>query len=162
MTPLIFFPLSCAGLLALWLLFNETFSLGHILLGLAVAFIGSWALVALELPKARPRRFTSVVRLVTSVFADIVRANVEVAFIILGLKMRRAASSFVVIPLELRDPYGLAALACIITSTPGTVWVNFNEANGTLTIHVLDLVDRSDWVRTIKGRYERLLLEIFA
>jgi len=31
-----------------------------------------------------------------------------------------------------------------------------------LTIHVLDLVDETEWVRTIKGRYERLLLEIFA
>ena len=34
------------------------------------------------------------------------------------------------IPLDLRDPYGLAALACIITSTPGTLWVNFDAATG--------------------------------
>jgi hypothetical protein len=27
---------------------------------------------------------------------------------------------------------------------------------------VLDLIDRAAWVRTIKGRYERALLEIFA
>jgi multicomponent K+:H+ antiporter subunit E len=30
-----------------------------------------------------------------------------------------------------------------------------------LIIHVLDLVDESDWIRTIKTRYEKLLLEIF-
>jgi multicomponent K+:H+ antiporter subunit E len=28
-------------------------------------------------------------------------------------------------------------------------------------IHVLDLIDEGEWVQTIKGRYERLLLEIF-
>jgi multicomponent K+:H+ antiporter subunit E len=28
-------------------------------------------------------------------------------------------------------------------------------------IHVLDLIDESEWVRTIKGRYEHHLLEIF-
>ena len=28
-------------------------------------------------------------------------------------------------------------------------------------IHVLDLVDESEWIRTIKDRYERRLLEIF-
>ena len=28
-------------------------------------------------------------------------------------------------------------------------------------VHVLDLVDESEWVERIKGRYERLLLEIF-
>jgi multicomponent K+:H+ antiporter subunit E len=65
------------------------------------------------------------------------------------------------IPLELRDPYGLAALACIITSTPGTLWVDFNEASGILTIHVLDLVNESEWVGLIKERYERRLMEIF-
>ena len=101
-------------------------------------------------------------RLAVLVVADIVRSNVAVARIILGFERRRRSSGFVEIPLELRDPYGLAALACIITSTPGTLWVDFNEASGTLTIHVLDLVDKTEWVRTIKGRYERLLLEIFA
>ena len=30
-----------------------------------------------------------------------------------------------------------------------------------LTIHVLDLIDESEWIRTIKNRYERRLLEIF-
>jgi len=26
----------------------------------------------------------------------------------------------------------------------------------------IDLIDESEWIHTIKGRYERLLLEIFA
>jgi multicomponent K+:H+ antiporter subunit E len=95
------------------------------------------------------------------VLTDIVRSNVAVALIVLGLGSRRGAPGFVEIPLELRNPYGLATLACIITSTPGTVWVEFSEADGVLTIHVLDLVEKVDWIRTIKERYERLLREIF-
>ena len=70
-------------------------------------------------------------------------------------------SGFVDISLELRDAYGLAVLACIITSTPGTLWVKHEAGTGMLTIHVLDLIDESEWIETIKGRYERLLLEIF-
>ena len=162
MTRLVPFPIASAGLLVLWLLLNQTFSPGHVLLGSAIALIGGWALAALEAPKARPRSLRAVFRLAAFVLADIVRSNIAVARIILGLEKRRRTSGFVEIPLELRDPYGLATLACIITSTPGTLWVDFNEASGTLTIHVLDLVDKSEWVRTIKGRYERLLLEIFA
>ena len=161
MTRLVPFPMVSAGLLVLWLLLNGL-SAGHILLGGAVALIGGWALAALEPPKARARRPVAVLRLAAFVFADIVRSNVAVARIILGLEPRRWTSGFVDIPLQLRDPYALAALACIITSTPGTLLVDFNEASGTLTIHVLDLVDETEWVRTIKGRYERLLLEIFA
>jgi multicomponent K+:H+ antiporter subunit E len=150
-----------AGLLVLWLLLNSL-SVGHILLGGAVALIGGWALAALAPPKARARRPVAVLRLAAFVVADVVRSNLAVARIILGLQPRRWTSGFVEIRLELRDPYGLTTLACIITSTPGTLWVDFNEASGTLTIHVLDLVNETEWVRTIKGRYERLLLEIFA
>ena len=160
MTRLVPFPMVSAGLLVLWLLLNGL-SAGHILLGGTVALIGGWAFAALEPPKMRLRRPLAVLRLTAFVFADIVRSNVAVARLILGLEPRRWASGFVDVPLELRNPYGLATLACIITSTPGTLWVDFNEASGTLTIHVLDLVDKTEWVRTIKGRYERPLLEIF-
>jgi multicomponent K+:H+ antiporter subunit E len=156
------FPLASAGLVALWLLLNQTFSPGHLLLGGLVALVGGWLLAALELPKTRLRRLAPIVRLAGFVAADIVRSNVAVALIVLGIREGDRTSGFVHIPLELRQPYGLAILACIITSTPGTLWVSFDEATGSLTIHVLDLIDESGWIRTIKGRYERLLLEIYA
>lgn len=162
MTRLVPFPFVSASLLVFWLVLNQTFSLGQILLGGAVALFSGWALATLRPPKARPRRLAAIIRLAALVIADIVRSNIAVARIILGLGRKRWTSGFVEIPLELRDPYGLAALACIITSTPGTLWVDFNETRGTLTIHVLDLVDKAEWLRIIKGRYERLLLEIFA
>ena len=161
MTGLIPFPIVSVGLLAFWLLLNQSLSPGHILLGCAVALAGGWALAALQSPKARPRRLIPIFRLAAFVFADVVRSNIAVAGIILCLKQRRGTSGFVEIPLELRDPYGLATLACIITSTPGTLWADFDEASGNLTIHVLDLVDETEWIRIIKGRYERLLLEVF-
>ena len=162
MTRLLPFPLASAGLLALWLTLNQTLSLGQILLGAVVAVVGGLVLTALEAPKTRIRQMTSAFRLAAMVFGDIIRSNIAVAQIILGLGKRERRSGFVDIPLELRNSYGLAMLACIITSTPGTLWVNFDAATGALTIHVLDLVDKSDWLRTIKGRYERLLLEIFS
>jgi len=161
MSWLLPFPLVSAGLVVLWLLLNQTLSPGHILLGGGVGVIGGWVLARLQAPSARPRRLGAILRLSRFVLADIVRSNIAVGRIILGLERRRWTSGFVEIPLELRSPYGLAALACIITSTPGTLWVDFDEGRGTLRIHVLDLVDKSEWVRTIKGRYERLLLEIF-
>jgi len=162
MTRLLPFPIVGASLLALWLVLNQTLSPGHILLGTVVALVGGWALATLEPPKARLRRLGVICRLAALVIIDIARSNLAVAGIILGFKRRRWSSGFVEIPLELRDPYGLLTLACIITSTPGTVWVDFDPATGTLIIHVLDLVDEAEWIRTIKARYERSLLEIFA
>jgi len=95
------------------------------------------------------------------VLADIIRSNFAVARILLSPGDQKHTAGFVNIPLELRDPYGLAILACIITSTPGTLWVSFESATGTLTIHALDLIDEEIWIRTIKHRYERPLMEIF-
>jgi multicomponent K+:H+ antiporter subunit E len=162
MSRLIPFPVVSGGLFALWLLLNQTFSIGHILLGGVIAVVGGWTLTALELPKTRLQRIGVMARLAAVVLIDIVRSNIAVAGLILDLKRSRRTAGFVEIPLELRNPYGLAALACIITSTPGTIWVDFDEARGLLTIHVLDLTDRDDVVNAIKGRYERRLLEIFA
>jgi multicomponent K+:H+ antiporter subunit E len=162
MKKLLPFPLMSASLLILWLLLTETLSLGQFLLGSAAALVGGWAIAALDPPKVRLRRPGAIFRLTALVLADIVRSNVAVARIVVGLGRPDRTSGFITIPLELRDPYGLATLAGIITSTPGTLWVGFDAASGTLTIHVLDLVDESEWVRTIKFRYERPLLEIFA
>ena len=100
-------------------------------------------------------------RLLGLVLADILRSNLAVGRIIVRSREPGVNAGFVTIPLDLRSRQGLAVLAIIITSTPGTIWVNYDAAKGTLLLHVLDLVDETEWIRTIKGRYERLLMEIF-
>ena len=96
------------------------------------------------------------------VFWDIVRSNVAVARIVLGLVgSREVRSGFVQIPLDLRDRTALAVLAAIVTSTPGTVWAGLSPDRATLTLHVLDLEDEGQWIQTIKQRYERRLMGIF-
>lgn len=155
------FPLLSASLLAIWLLLAQSLSLGSVLLGGVLAILGAHAMAALQPPQARIRRPGVILRLALRVLVDIVRSNIAVARIILGFGRHGRSAGFVRIPLELRAPYGLAALACIITATPGTIWVEFDSAAGAVVIHVLDLVDEATWVQTIKGRYERPLREIF-
>lgn len=161
MTRLLPYPFASAGLFILWLVLNRTLAPGQILLGIIVSVAGGLLLATLDAPKTRLRPVAAALRLSALVVVDIVRSNIEVARIVLAPGIRTRTSGFIDIPLDLRDPYGLAALACIITSTPGTLWVNFDATTGMLTIHVLDLVEEADWSRRIKGRYERLLLEIF-
>ncbi|WFU23662.1 Na+/H+ antiporter subunit E [Bradyrhizobium sp. CB1717] len=160
MTRLLPFPIVSFCLLALWLLLNQAVTFGHILLGCVFALVGGRILTILELPTVRVRRPGVILRLLQLVAMDIVRSNLAVGRIVLGFGRPQRRSGFVEIPLDMRDPYGLASLACIITSTPGTLWVHFDAQRGALTIHVLDLVDEEEWIRTIKDRYERHLLEI--
>jgi multicomponent K+:H+ antiporter subunit E len=157
---LIPFQLMAACLVIVWLLLTQSVSPGNIILACMFAVIGVWVMAALELPEVTIRNRGAIARLTILVITDIFRSNIAVARIIVSLA-QPLNSGFVRIPLDLRDPYGLATLAVIITSTPGTVWVKFDSHSRILTIHVLDLVDESGWINKIKHRYERLLLEIF-
>lgn len=161
MTRFLPFPLMALALFAMWLLLVQSLGPGQLILGALLAVGGAWTLTALEPPSIRVRRPGAILELSLLVLADIVRSNIAVARIILGPRSQNETSGVMQIPLELRAPYGLAALAIIITSTPGTLWVNFDPASGLLTIHVLDLIDEDAWVETIKQRYERRLMEIF-
>jgi multicomponent K+:H+ antiporter subunit E len=155
-------PALVAVLLATWLLLNQTLAPGQVLLGLALSVVLAWFGHDLRPLRARLRRVDRALDLFFVVFWDILRSNVAVARIVLGLVGRRQVrSGFVKVPLDLRDDHGLAVLACIVTSTPGTVWAGLSPDGTTLTLHVLDLRDEDEWVRMIKRRYERRLIEIF-
>ena len=150
------------ALLALWLILNESLAPGQVLLGIALALAGVAVFSRLQPPTRRVRsRPGAALSLLALVFADIVRSNLAVARIVLGLGARSRSAGFISMPLELRHPAGLAVVACIITATPGTSWVRYDSAANTLTIHMLDLVDTDDWVLLFKQRYERRLMEIF-
>lgn len=153
-------PLLAAALLVMWLLLNQSMSPGHIVLGSVVALVASKALAALRPEPVRLASAGPVLGLIGLVLVDIVRSNFAVARIVLF--PRKRVSGFVRVPLELSNIHGLTVLACIITATPGTLWVQFDSADGVLLIHVLDLVDEDAWIHQLKTRYEARLLRIFA
>ena len=149
-------------LLALWLVLNESLAPGHWILGAAIAWVAAAALSRLEDGRRRgPRRPITALRLLARVAIDVVRSNFAVARVVLGLRSRGRVAGFLPIPLALRDPAGLAVLACIVTATPGTSWVRYERDEGVLTLHVLDLADPGEMARSIKERYEKPLMEIF-
>jgi multicomponent K+:H+ antiporter subunit E len=161
MSGILPYPLLSLALLLLWLLLNQSISAGHVILGSVIAVLASWGMAALRPEKPRIRRLGAALRLLSMVLADILRSNLAVGRIIVRSREPGVNAGFMTIPLDLRSRQGLAVLSIIITSTPGTIWVNYDAAKGTLLLHVLDLVDETVWVRTIKDRYERLLMEIF-
>lgn len=151
-----------SALFVMWLLLNETLSLGQAALGLILAVALAWASSVLRPVRPTLRRPHLVVLLFVLVLFDIVRSNIGVARIVLGLvRDRKIRSGFVEIPLTMTDPHGLAVLAGIVTATPGTVWVDHDLATSTLTLHVLDLKTDQEWIDWIKLRYEKLLMGIF-
>lgn len=157
------FPLLlCLVMLVMWLLLNASLSFGQVLLG-ALLTLGLLGL-AKRLRPVRPRlaRPLLLLPLIPVVLADVLRSNIGVARVVLGLTGGRPVNSgFLDIPLDLRDPHALAVLAAIITSTPGTSWAGVSPDGKWLKLHVLDLQDDQYWIDTIKQRYEQPLMRIF-
>ncbi|MCL2657069.1 MAG: Na+/H+ antiporter subunit E [Betaproteobacteria bacterium] len=155
------FPRLEIMLLLMWLLVNDSLAPHHWLLGLIFALFVSRLARTLRPGAAHPRRLGLVAVLCWHVLCDVVRSNFAVGRIILGTVRQQPKVGFMEIPLEMRDPHGLAALAIIITATPGTVFARLDPHDNVLTLHVLDLQDEAAWLHTIKHRYERPLMEIF-
>ena len=150
-------------LLVLWLVLSQSAGAADVLIGAAVALGGTLAYARLRAPGSRRIRVRAraLAELLGLVLADVIRSNLAVARIVLGLHRDKRTAGFLTLPLEVRDPRALAVMACIITATPGTSWARYDRMRNVLTIHVLDLVDEEAWVRLFKRRYERRLLEIF-
>lgn len=154
------YPLLSLSLLLMWLALSG-FTPGQTILGSIVAVLASWGLAALRPAKPRIRKWYLLPKLVGIVLYDILRSNIAVASILVTGGRRGRTSGFMSVPIELEDPTALAVLAVVVTSTPGTAWLEYNSLNRTVLIHVLDLVDEEEWRVLIKTRYEALLMEIF-
>lgn len=161
MSRLVPYPVLAVSLLVMWLLLQQSLSAGQLLLGSVIAFIACQATAALQPDRPRVRRVHRFVKLVVLVTLDIIRSNIAVVRIILQGHPRKETSGFLIVQLELTDTFGLAILAAIVTATPGSAWIEYDAVRSTVLIHVLDLVDEKKWIRTLKTRYETLLIEIF-
>lgn len=148
-------------ILAVWLLLQGSLAPIDLIVGAVLAVFLPQVMVRLApepLVFGNPR---ALLQLSVRVLIDIGRSNIAVTNIVLGMHKAERVSGFLEVPLELTDRNGLAALAGIITATPGTSWIDYDRKRSVLTLHVLDLYDREQWIATIKNRYERYLLEIF-
>ncbi len=156
------FPATSAALLTLWLLINQSVAPAHLLPGVILAVVIPLLLRRLQpLPALRLSKPLALLRLLSMALIEIVRSCFNVSRVILFVRAEGLESRFIRVPLDLRNPYGLALLSCLINSTPGTVWVEILPEGHELVLHVFDLHDEQWWIDTIKQRYERPLIDVF-
>jgi multicomponent K+:H+ antiporter subunit E len=154
-------PLLSAALLVLWLTLARGVSVGQVLLGLILALTVPVLTSNLRPTRVRVRRPLVVVRYILMVGRDVLASNFAVARDVLAWQWRRPRAKFVVVPLALRDPLGLAALSMVTTVVPGTVWSEIALDRSALLLHVWDVDDEEAFIARFKARYESPLQEIF-
>ena len=154
-------PWLSLGIFGGWLLLNQSLAPGQLLLAVIVALAMPLLFSALR-PRPGPlRRWGVLLRLVLQVGADVVTSALDVAFGVLRARRQPPRSAFVMVPLELRDPHALAALAIITAVVPGTVWSELAADRSVLLMHVFDVDDEADFIAHFKATYEQPLQEIF-
>lgn len=144
----------------LWLLLVNDVTGGHIVLGAILA----WAIPYLT-QSFWPEAMTLhkpwlALKFMAIVLWDIVIANIQVAWLILG-PSKRLQPALMSIPLDVQQDFTITLLANTISLTPGTVSADLTVDRRHLIVHALNVSDIDAAVAQIKQRYEAPLKEIF-
>lgn len=153
-------PMVSALLAGAWLALHQSLAAPHLI---TAALLG-WALPRLLHgfmgPAVRVRRWGRLLRFVGTVLHDIVSANLAVARLVLS-PGARPQPAWVEVPLDASHPSAIGLLAIVITTTPGTVSCEIDDARRVILVHALDCPDPLAAAAEMKQRYERPLMEIF-
>ncbi|MGB3072069.1 MAG: Na+/H+ antiporter subunit E [Ottowia sp.] len=154
-------PLLSAALVVMWLVLNRSVSAGQIILAVVLGILLPVLFEPLRPGRARIRHPLVLARLILVVGYDVLLSNLEVLSGVLTAKRRPPESRFIVIPLDLRDPSALAALATITTVVPGTVWCELARDASSVMLHAWNATDDEAFIAHYKERYEAPLRKIF-
>ena len=154
-------PLLTAALIVMWLVLNHSVSLGQIMLAVLFGVAAPALLAPLRPTRTRIRHPLTVLRLILVVGHDVIESSLDVFWTLIRNRRSPVHSRFVVVPLELRDPTGLASLAMITTVVPGTVWSELARDSSAMLLHVWNVPDEAEFIRFFKARYEQPLMKIF-
>ena len=129
-----------------------SFFMIHLLLGASADFLG------LETHVARVRLGA---RFIAWFVVEVVKASLDVARVVLSARVRPAPA---ILPFALtrRDDRLATLIGGLLTLTPGTLALDYDEARGVIFVHVLDARSADEVEASIRGIETRLLCWIDA
>ncbi|MCR9150589.1 MAG: Na+/H+ antiporter subunit E [Rhodobacteraceae bacterium] len=154
-------PLLTLVLAVVWLLLVNTVTLNAIVFALLLGLLLPQVIRAYWPDMPTLRNPVAIAGYVLIVLLDIVKANIQVALIVLFKPAARLRPAWVRVPLDLKTPEAITVLAGTITMTPGTVSCDLSDDGHALLVHCLHAPEPASVVDEIKQRYERRLKEIF-
>jgi len=144
-----------------WMLLVNRFAWGSVVFALALGLVIPVATAPYWPGRARIRSPGRILGYLVIVIHDIVKANIDVARIVLFKPSADLRPAWLAVPLDLTAPEAIAVLMGTITLTPGTVSCDLAEDGSALLVHALHCPDPAATVDEIKTRYEARLKEIF-
>ncbi|MEI8625133.1 Na+/H+ antiporter subunit E [Pseudoalteromonas sp. B137] len=164
-------PFRSLFLFMVWLLLNNSVSVGHLVLATIFAILIPILSFSFRDPQPLILKLGLALKQLLIVLYDIVVANLQVALLILG-PSKKLRPAFIKVPIDLTHDMPITILASCVSLTSGTVSAEVypiaeslpegeEPTQRYLLIHVLDLKDEEALIKQIKQRYEAPLKEIF-
>ncbi len=141
-------------LVIFWLVLADSWTLGSLLMALALATLIPLLTAPWWPGKPRLQRPLELLAYLAIVVYDVVISSWQVAKVILFLPPDQIRTAFVPVPTTLTSPEAVALLAGTITMTPGTLTADISADGRTLLIHSLHAPDPDEVRDGILSRYE--------
>lgn len=147
------------GFLAItWMVLQERFTPADFLIGYLLGALIVYVCRSFWVERVLVRRPFAAVRLAGVFLREVVKANLDVAWLVVQPRLD-VKPAFFVLPLDLEDDLQITALANMITLTPGTLTAEVAPDRSALYVHCLSTDDVDKVREQIKRQFERPLLE---
>jgi len=149
-----------------WIALTSIRDLQEVVAGLIVAALVSIVagkfLITSEKSEHIVKRFFSAIKYLFKFLWEMAKANLHVAYIVIHPKLP-IKPGIVKIKTKLTKDSAITVLTNSITLTPGTLTIDVNPETRELYIHWIDVesTDVEKNTKTIGGKFEKLLMEVF-
>jgi multicomponent Na+:H+ antiporter subunit E len=104
-------------------------------------------------------RLWQAAKLLVLFMKEVIVANIVVVRQVLAPKLN-IKPGIIALPLDVKTDVQITILASMITLTPGTLSMDVSEDRQFLYVHVFNIDDKDEIIRTIKGTFEKGILEV--
>lgn len=144
----------------LWLFLAEAPALSDFVIGLVVGFILLMILPDALGSREYVRRSLALLRFTGAFALEFLKANFEVARIVLTRPARSIRAGFFFYDVRDLTTLEILILAHLISLTPGSTSVEIHEDSGRILVHALDLADPEQNCAAIDASLRRPLLAV--
>jgi multicomponent Na+:H+ antiporter subunit E len=142
-----------------WVAMSGQFSAENLAVGFAFGYLSLFLLQRATGPSPYFAKAGRLVTFVAFYLVELVRANLRVAYDVITPR-HHMHPGIVAIPLEARTSVEITLLANLITMTPGSLTVDVSDDRSVIYVHSMFMSDPDAFRDTIKGSFERRVLEL--
>ncbi len=143
-----------------WAALTGSFEPVDLLFGFGLGYLVLWLITRMGKPNPYFRQIPLVLGLLGTFLADLLRANIRMAGIILSPHMR-LRPAVIAVPLILKSKAAIILLANLVTLTPGTLSLDVSTDQRMLFIHTVYLENPEQFKQQLLEGYQRRLKELF-